>query len=139
MKKVFVFGTLKEGFPNFKSNNGVRFRKDFETEEHFPLYLIGERCSPWLILNPGNGCRIQGQVFSVTDAALTEMDRLERINEPDGYRRVEIKVICKESGEQFTVYVYGKPKEQLVESEVSYALAGEYSLKHADLYSNRKP
>ena len=139
MEKVFVFGTLKQGFPNFKSNNGIRFRKEFETAERFPLYLIGERYSPWLILNPGYGCRIQGQVFCVTAAALTEMDQLERINKPDGYRRVEIQVLCKETGEPFNVYVYGKFQSQLVESDIRHALSGEYLLTHADLYRNRMP
>lgn len=46
---VFVFGTLKEGFPNFATNKGVRRGGDFVTASRYPLYLVGERCSPWLI------------------------------------------------------------------------------------------
>jgi len=44
--KVFVFGTLKEGFPNFKKNKGIRYRQNFDTKESYPLYLVGVRFSP---------------------------------------------------------------------------------------------
>lgn len=51
--RVFVFGTLKEGFPNFAVNTGIRLSGNFETEDLYPLYLVGERHSPWLVLNAG--------------------------------------------------------------------------------------
>ncbi|WP_039841607.1 gamma-glutamylcyclotransferase [Vibrio owensii] len=51
MHRVFVYGTLKEGFPNFKSNNGTRYQGKFTTLETYPLYLVGDRYSPWLILD----------------------------------------------------------------------------------------
>lgn len=79
---VFVFGTLKEGFPN----KGIRMAGTFLTKECYPLYLVGERHSPWLINAPGDGKRIVGQVFEVDQAALEAMDKLERISVPDGYR-----------------------------------------------------
>jgi gamma-glutamylaminecyclotransferase len=89
---VFVFGTLKEGFPNFATNKGTRVPGSFVTTECYPLYLVGERHSPWLINMPGEGKRIYGQVFQVDDDALAAMDKLERIHEPDGYRRVLLEV-----------------------------------------------
>ncbi|WP_156486258.1 hypothetical protein [Marinomonas sp. TW1] len=49
MAKVFVFETLKEGFPNFNHNQGRRFRREFVTQKAFPLYLVGEGYSPWLM------------------------------------------------------------------------------------------
>ena len=39
---VFVFGTLKEGFPNFRINKGIRVVGEFVTVQRFPLHLIGE-------------------------------------------------------------------------------------------------
>ncbi|HYP70984.1 MAG TPA: gamma-glutamylcyclotransferase family protein, partial [Variovorax sp.] len=85
---VFVFGTLKEGFPNFATNKGRRLPGVFLTKDRYPFYLVGERHSPWLVDQPGEGERVVGQVFEVDKVALAAMDALERIHEPDGYRRV---------------------------------------------------
>ena len=89
---VFVYGTLKEGFPNFRVNRGSRVPGAFVTRQRFRLYLVGERCTPWLIDDPGHGARVAGQVFAVDDATLEQMDLLEGTAEPDGYRRRWIAV-----------------------------------------------
>jgi len=135
--KVFVFGTLKEGFPNFKTNKGIRYRGDFETKESFPLYLVGERYSPWLILSSGEGHKVKGQVFEVSDKALNAMDLLERIDQIDGYRKVALDVICMNSGDAIQVVAYGKPAEMVDLNEVKSVLDGEYTLEHATLYQSR--
>ena len=137
MHKVFVFGTLKEGFPNFKTNKGIRYRGDFETKESFPLYLVGERYSPWLILSSGEGHKVKGQVFEVSDKALNAMDLLERIDQIDGYRKVALDVICMNSGDAIQVVAYGKPAEMVDLNEVKSVLDGEYTLEHATLYQSR--
>jgi gamma-glutamylaminecyclotransferase len=41
--RVFVFGTLKQGFPNFHINRGRRVAGEFATGLAYPLYLVGER------------------------------------------------------------------------------------------------
>ena len=135
--KVFVFGTLKEGFPNFESNKGVRFRAEFRTTLSYPLFLVGERYSPWLILDSGNGYPITGQVFEVSNSALAAMDILERIKEPDGYQRVPIEVSCLATGEIILVWAYGKPKKRLRPEEIKRSLTSEYTLEHAALYRSR--
>lgn len=137
MHKVFVFGTLKEGFPNFRINKGSRFGHLFQTKQSFPLYLIGERHSPWLVLQPGQGHPVKGQVFTVTDEALSAMDKLERITAEDGYRRISLDVECVETGETLTVYAYGKPPEMLIDADVRAQLTDEYCLSHAALYRSR--
>lgn len=137
MHKIFVFGTLKEGFPNFETNKGVRYRGDFETKERFPLYLVGQRFSPWLILQAGEGHHVRGQVFDVPDDVLVEMDTLERITAPDGYRKVRMSVICLETGDEIPVLTYGKPPEMLEGAQVMQELTGEYGLEHAALYRSR--
>jgi gamma-glutamylaminecyclotransferase len=135
--KIFVFGTLKEGFPNFKTNKGIRYRGDFKTKERYPLYLVGERFSPWLVLQSGEGYPVKGQVFEVSDDVLAEMDALERITAIDGYRKVSIPVICLESGDEINVLAYGKPPEMLQDVQVMQELAGDYCLEHAALYRSR--
>lgn len=137
MHKIFVFGTLKEGFPNFGTNKGIRYRGDFKTKERFPLYLVGQRFSPWLVLQAGEGHHVRGQVFEVSDDVLVEMDMLERITAPDGYRKVNMSVICLETGDEIRVLAYGKPPEMLEGAQVMQELADEYGLEHAALYRSR--
>lgn len=90
--RVFVYGTLKEGFPNFSINAGVRLPCLYITQQRFPLYLVGELHSCWLVNAPGEGMQVSGQVFTLDAAGLEKMHALERIHEPDGYERVQIVV-----------------------------------------------
>lgn len=136
---VFVFGTLKEGFPNFSTNKGIRLPGEFQTLERFPLYLVGERLSPWMIATPGEGTQVQGQVFSVSDATLADMDVLERIHEADGYRRLEIAVTSIGSDEQrcLSIHAYLKPAEQFDASTVRKGPLSVYEFSDAVLYRPR--
>lgn len=137
--RVFVFGTLKEGFPNFLSNQGTRVPGTFTTKERFPLYLIGQRYSPWLMDVPGEGHRVLGQVFEVDQAALDAMDRLERTTEPDGYRRVVVEVVSSDVGKPATlnVNVYIKQPECLDSAEIRLGPLAQYTNEHAALYRAR--
>lgn len=136
---VFVFGTLKEGFPNFPTNRGTRVAGDFMTVDRYPLYLVGERFSPWLINAVGEGERVVGQVFAVDEAALTAMDELERVTEPDGYRRVMLEVEALQDGGATCrrVHAYVKPREQFTVSDVRRGPLREYTREHAALYRSR--
>ena len=137
MLHIFVFGTLKQGFPNDQSNSGNRLPGQYKTLHKFPLYLVGERFSPQLIYVPGNGQQIQGQVFTVDTKSLTKMDKLERIQEPDGYRRIKLAVVNLQTAEQIEVFVYVKLVEQLATKNIRQELCGEYQLEHASLYRSR--
>ena len=77
MARVFVYGTLKQGFRNFHVNRGTRLPGAFVTVEAFPLYVIGPFALPWLVHEPGRGERIKGQhvaeaYFGSTARLLTE-------------------------------------------------------------------
>lgn len=137
MYHVFVYGTLKEGFPNFKINKGIRVNGTFVTKYRYPFYLVGERYSPWLILDQGNGNNVKGQVFQIDQSALDEMDKLERIDKQDGYKRVEIQVISEDSGEEVSVFMYGKPIEQLENAFLRSDPLDDYKLEHSKLYRSR--
>ena len=136
---VFVFGTLKQGFPNFPTNKGTRQPGTFLTQERYPFYLVGERHSPWLINSPGQGERIVGQVFEVDAAALDAMDRLERVSEPGGYRRIVLEVEAVEGTPQNSLraFAYLKQAQHLVPAEVRLGPFPEYTLEHAALYRSR--
>ncbi|MEJ8840467.1 gamma-glutamylcyclotransferase family protein [Ramlibacter sp. AN1133] len=134
---VFVFGTLKEGFPNFGVNRGTRVPGEFKTCAAYPLYLVGERHSPWLIEAPDTGLRVTGQVFRVDGETLDAMDRLERVAEHDGYRRKLLQLEEVGSSSLVSAYAYLKPLKQLVRSEVRIGPLGEYLHAHAALYRAR--
>lgn len=136
---VFVFGTLKEGFPNFPANKGSRVPGVFLTKERYPLFLVGERHSPWLINSPGQGERIVGQVFEVDQPAIEAMDKLERISEPDGYRRVviEVEAINATNSTNLSVFAYLKQAHHFVLSEARFGPLPEYTHEHAALYRPR--
>jgi gamma-glutamylaminecyclotransferase len=136
MIHVFVFGTLKEGFPNFEINRGARVHGTFRTRESRPLYLVGERHSPWMLDTPGAGHQVAGQVFEVSDEVLAAMDRLERIHEPDGYRRVRIDVFA-EGGEALEAQAYLIPAGLLTPEMPRIGPLAEYTLDHARLYRKR--
>jgi len=134
---VFVFGTLKEGFPNFATNGGVRVPGNFTTIERYPFYLVGTRCSPWLVDMPGRGEHIAGQVFEVDAATLEAMDQLERVSEPDGYRRVCVEVASDAHVEPLTAYAYLKQARPFDPRDVCLGPLSEYTLEHAALYRPR--
>lgn len=108
---VFVYGTLKKGFPNHTRFLGAaRLVGAFRTVSAFPLVLSGERCSPCLVDSPGAGRRVRGEVYDVGHRTLAALDRLERTAAPDGYHRRSIEVVPRgnETAERLRVYAYLK-------------------------------
>lgn len=136
---VFVFGTLKEGFPNFHVNRGLRVPGTFRTTARYPLHLVGERHSPWLIDLPGQGDHVHGQVFKVDPAGLLAMDTLERIAEPDGYRRVQVEVAAVEPTQEtrMQAFAYLKQAQHFNPDDARLGPLTEFTLAHAALYRPR--
>jgi len=136
---VFVFGTLKDGFPNFAVNRGRRVGKSFRTLERRPLLLMGERHVPWLIDSPGLGERVAGELYEVDAAALAAMDELEGIGRPDGYHRKALPVQAAAPGGDTVVLaqVYMKHPGQVAEAEVQLGPLTEYTAAHAARYRRR--
>jgi gamma-glutamylaminecyclotransferase len=133
--RVFVFGTLKEGFPNFAVNRGARMPGRFCTRERFPLYLVGDRHVPWMLDAAGEGEQVWGELYEVDEATLAAMDRFERTGEPDGYRRSTILIEGDDAG--FEAFAYLKPASQLEPGQARTDPLSEYTLEHARLYRPR--
>jgi len=137
---VFVYGTLKEGFPNHGRNAGRRIGGHFRTRQRFPFYVVrlaNEDRAPWLIDKPGNGYRVTGQVFEVDSAGLQALDRFEEVGLPTGYVRVPIELEAVDDARPpLRAHVYMKQESQLVEclaregpfDEYTQALARGYWL-----------
>ncbi|MEJ8849392.1 gamma-glutamylcyclotransferase family protein [Variovorax rhizosphaerae] len=133
---LFVFGTLKEGFPNAATNEGRRIEGEFVTLERYPLYLVGDRHSPWMIDLPGQGHRVAGQLFEVDEAALARMDALERITEPDGYRRERIQVVGPQDAVPVEAHVYLRPQLPGC-ADIRSGPLEAYLPEHARMYRSR--
>lgn len=111
---VFVYGTLKRGFPNHETGGMRRHRYlgVFRTLEPRPLVIGGRWYSPCLIDEPGAGFPVRGEVFEVDDAGLAALDRLESVHRPDGYRRISLAVVPEvapeQNGEPLEAWTYVK-------------------------------
>lgn len=146
-KLVFVFGTLKQGFPNFATNRGRRVVDPaqagrYRTQQRYPLYLVGPRHSPWLLDAPGQGTQVLGELYAVSAEVLADMDRLERVQEPDGYvrRLIVVEPVAADGcacGPVREAFVYLKRAEQLDPAEIRLGPLAEYLAAHAALYQPR--
>jgi gamma-glutamylaminecyclotransferase len=132
--RVFVYGTLKQGYPNFHINRGRRVPGDFITVQAFPLYVLGPMHLPWLVEQAGHGHAVRGQVFEVDDGSLALMDRLEQIDEPGWYQRRLIQVRPLQGGDAIDTFVYfGTPGRAAAET-IHLGPLAEYTTAHALSY-----
>ncbi len=135
---IFVYGTLKQGFPNYPRNTGRRVPGDFRTLQPFPLYVVqlpNEDRAPWLMHSPGQGSPVTGQVFEVDDHLLQAMDRFEEVGLPQGYVRVAIDLEAVDApGQPIASYAYVKPQHQLAECLAIEGPFAEYTLELAAGY-----
>ena len=116
---IFVYGTLKEGFPNAHLNQGRRVPGHFRTVQRFPFYVVRlplENRAPWLMNQPGLGHHVVGQVFEVDEAHVEALDRFEEVGQPTGYARVPLVLHAVDDPDtQLQAYAYMKQALQLTD------------------------
>jgi gamma-glutamylaminecyclotransferase len=136
MHRVFVYGTLKQGFCNFHINRGRRVGGDFVTVHRHALFIIGEDNLPWLVADPpaGEGHPVVGQLFEVDNNTLASMDQLERVAEPMWYQRQAIAVSPVERGPACTAWVYLGNRERMAQERVHAGPVAEYTQALAAAY-----
>ena len=138
IERVFVYGTLKEGFPNFFRNAGRRVTGSFRTRLAFPFYvvqLVNEGRAPWLVNTPGQGHRVTGQVFEVDGATLQAMDVFEEVGLPSGYERVAVDLEPLDAvATEWRAYAYMKQVHQLNECLAIEGPFPEYTRELAEGY-----
>jgi gamma-glutamylaminecyclotransferase len=134
MQRVFVYGTLKQGFRNHHVISGKRLAGEFLTVEAFPLVVIGEFGLPWLVHQPGSGHRVSGQVFEVDDDGLASMDVLERVRDPGWYTRRALRVAGSAGGEPFDAMAYFGDAARLTDWTIHAGPIDRYTEAHQQLY-----
>lgn len=130
---VFVYGTLKSGYRNAHLNAGVRLVGEFRTRSRLPLLLLGKGCVPCLVLLPGSGHQVLGEVYEVDEDAIATMDTLERLGEPAGYLRVDIEIERFDDGRSdvFTAQGYVKSPDRIATETRRIGPLIEYTPEHA--------
>ncbi|XP_070607331.1 gamma-glutamylaminecyclotransferase [Erythrolamprus reginae] len=95
MARVFVYGTLKKGQPNYSHMiSGAHGTSQFQgrglTVEKYPLVIAGKYNIPFLLNKPGKGHRIAGEIYDVDDQMLQFLDEFEGC--PNMYQRTPVSV-----------------------------------------------
>lgn len=80
--KVFVYGTLKKGQPNHywltnEENGFANFEGNGKTDIKFPLIIATKYNIPFLLNVPNTGDNVSGEIYSVDEAMLKNLDQLE--------------------------------------------------------------
>jgi gamma-glutamylaminecyclotransferase len=84
---VFVYGTLKRGFPLFeKGLPDATFLGACRTVESYPLYIAQDFYGPIMLNKPGEGLPVQGELFEVPDNQLPTLDELESVGSKGSFR-----------------------------------------------------
>lgn len=111
MHTIFVYGTLKRGFPNHALMQGATFLGEASTVERYPMIVQGQSFSPVMIPEAGLGHCIKGELWEVGDAQLAALDVLESTHLPTGYIRERIDVELQ--GRKLSAWVYFKPRARI--------------------------
>lgn len=131
MHRVFVYGTLKRGFPNYDAAiTAFRCLGRFRTVEAYPLVVGGKWFSVYLIDEPGEGKPVFGEIFEVDDDGLGTLGRMEGTHLSNGYHRLTLAVESSDGGSAFEAYSYAKRRDDIdgIHSEPldEYALDPRY-------------
>lgn len=120
MNRVFVYGTLKRGFPNHAYMAGATFIAPATTVERFPLLVGGDWFTPYLLPEAGEGFQVAGELWDVPDAMMPALDDLESTHLPNGYRRVEIDVLVHGDPTPVKAWTYFRERRHISKFHTGY-------------------
>jgi gamma-glutamylaminecyclotransferase len=111
MIELFVYGTLKRGFPLHASGlTGQRFVGAYRTVMPYPMVVAGPWFTPMMFNEPGRGLRVVGELYEVKTGSMATLDAIEHIGEP-GNSRASIDVEPIGGGTRLAANVYFKTRE----------------------------
>ncbi|RWX34543.1 gamma-glutamylcyclotransferase [Rhizobium leguminosarum] len=88
-RNLFVFGTLKKGFPLHEQGlSRASFLGIFQTRQCYPMLIAGPWFAPMMFNEPGIGHRVIGELYQPDDDTIASLDRLESIGMPGNLRVV---------------------------------------------------
>ncbi|QIA23269.1 gamma-glutamylcyclotransferase family protein [Mesorhizobium sp. AA22] len=94
-QNVFVFGTLKKGFPLHQQGlASATMLGPYRTQARFPLLIAGPRFAPMMFNEPGIGFHVVGELYIVEERAMENLDCIESIGKPENLRvSIDVKPI----------------------------------------------
>jgi gamma-glutamylaminecyclotransferase len=120
MNRIFVFGTLKRGFPlHDRALAGAAYRGLYRTSERFPMFVAGRWFAPMMIEEPGLGHHVLGELYEVEDWRLNLIDEMESVGIPGNFR-TSISVERRCDGVACLAGVYTKSRELAVPVHTPY-------------------
>jgi len=99
MDFVFVYGTLRKGFGNYRLLSDAEFIGNAKTKDKYIMYARG---IPFVSKNFSQS-HIVGEVYKVDKKTLRDLDRLE--GHPNWYYREKVPVIL-EDGKEIEAWIY---------------------------------
>ncbi|XP_026121025.1 gamma-glutamylaminecyclotransferase C isoform X1 [Carassius auratus] len=123
MSRVFVYGTLKKGQPNFMMLDAANGRAEFlaraRTVDRYPLVIATKYNIPFLLNVPGKGQRVHGEIYSVDQQMMHFLDRFEGC--PEMYQRTTVQLEVQDGdGEGENTLKPGSLVETFVYSTTTY-------------------
>ena len=110
-QKVFIYGTLKRGFPNHDEwMSGFACLGPHRTLLAFPLVIGGGWYSVQMLPEPGRGLRVSGELYGMDEDGLGLLDRLEGVGQTGGYVRRQIDVEALNGDIVKNVWTYFKDR-----------------------------
>ncbi len=103
MTTLFIYGTLKRGGSNQLFLAGQKFLGPARTIPGFTLYSLGDY--PGMVRAPGDTTGVIGELWSVDDACLAELDRLEGLDE-GLYERIDVLLAPNPLAGSAQTYLY---------------------------------
>ena len=96
---LFIYGTLKRGFPAHDLMAGAEFIGEAVTEPGFRLYSEG--WYPMMVTDP-TGFAIEGELWEIPESVLSRLDHYEG----SGYQRVTIPLQSPHAEKLAVAYLY---------------------------------
>lgn len=120
MNWIFVFGTLKRGFPlHDRALAGTACLGSYRTSERFPMFVAGQWFAPMMLDEPGTGHHVLGELYEVEDWRLKLIDEMESVGIPGNFR-TSASVVRLCDGVAGFASVYMKSRELAVPVHTPY-------------------
>ena len=103
MTRVFVYGTLKRDGRNHRFLAGQQFLGEACTPPGFTLYSLGKY--PGMVRALDDTAGVTGELWSVDDTGLEQLDELEGVAE-GLYERVTVRLAPPFADEPVETYLY---------------------------------
>ena len=102
MRRIFVYGTLKQGHCRHDVLTGQTFLGPAKTEPNYKLFDLGSY--PGLVFSE-HGRSIEGELYAVNDNCLQQLDIIEGVD-IGLYRREPIELLMPWNLEATETYIY---------------------------------